>query len=64
LDGRLLRHLRLDRIEEADELLMAVAIHVAANDSAIEDVESGEQSRGLVALVVLRDTARLIGKLG
>ena len=26
------RNLRLDRIEEADELLMAVTLHVAAND--------------------------------
>ena len=31
--------LRLDRIEEADELLVAMALHVAANDGAIEDVE-------------------------
>ena len=37
------RNLRLDRIEEADELLMAVTLHVAADDSAVEDVESREQ---------------------
>ena len=37
------RHLGLDRVEEADELLMAVALHVAADDGAIEDVERGEQ---------------------
>src|SRR5207248_4492372 len=30
---------RLDRIEEADELLVAMALHVAANDGPIEDVE-------------------------
>ena len=34
------RNLRLYRIEEADELLMAVTLHVAADDSAVEDVES------------------------
>jgi transposase len=37
-----LRHLHLDGIEEADELLMAVALHAMANDSAVEHVESGE----------------------
>ena len=35
--------LRLDRIEEADELLVAMALHVTANDSAIEDVEGCER---------------------
>ena len=37
------RHLGLDRVEEADELLMAMALHVAADDGAVEDVERGEQ---------------------
>ena len=48
------RNLRLDRIEEADELLMAVTLHVAADDSAVEDVESREQRGGAVAFVVVR----------
>jgi hypothetical protein len=30
------RDLLLDRIEEADELLVAMALHVAADDGAIE----------------------------
>ena len=47
------RNLRLDRIEEADELLMAVTLHVAADDSAVEDVESREQRGGAVADVVV-----------
>src|SRR5262249_6334301 len=33
------RHLRLDGVEEADELLMAVALHAAPDDLALEDVE-------------------------
>jgi hypothetical protein len=33
------KDLRLDRIEEADELLVPMALHVAADDGAIEDVE-------------------------
>ena len=36
-------HLRFDVIEEADELLVAMALHVAADDRAVEDVEGGEQ---------------------
>ena len=34
------RDLLLDRIEETDELLVAMVLHVAADDGAIEDVES------------------------
>ena len=37
------RDLLLDRVEEADELLMPVALHVAADDGAVEDVEGGKQ---------------------
>ena len=33
------RHLRLDVIEESDELLVPVALHIAADDGAVEDVE-------------------------
>ena len=46
--------LRLDRIEEANELLVAMALHVAANDGAIEDVEGCEQRGGAVTFVVVR----------
>src|SRR6476646_4192316 len=35
-------------------LLMAVTLHVAADDSAVEDVESREQRGGAVAFVVVR----------
>ena len=33
---------------------MAMALHVAADDGAIEDVEGGEQRGGAVTLVVVR----------
>ena len=44
------RHLGLDRVQEAHELLMAVALHVAADDGPVEDVERSEQGRGAMAL--------------
>jgi hypothetical protein len=47
-------NLLLDRVEEADELLMAVALHVAAEDGAVKDVESCEQRGGAVTFVVVR----------
>ena len=47
------RDLRLDGVEEADEFLMPVALHVAADDGAVEHVERGEQRRRAVALVVV-----------
>jgi hypothetical protein len=31
----------LDGVEEADEVLVAVALHAAADDRAVEDVEGG-----------------------
>jgi len=47
------RDLAFDRIEEADELLMSVALHAAADDLALEHVEGGEQHGRAVALVVV-----------
>src|SRR5829696_3558695 len=51
------RDLCLDGVEEADELLVPVALHAVANDGAVEDVEGGEQRRRAVALVVMRHRA-------
>ena len=51
------RHLGLDRVQEAHELLMAVALHVAADDGPVEDVERSKQGRGAMALVVVRHGA-------
>ena len=47
------RNLPLDHIEEADELLMTMTLHVAADHGAVEHVERGEQRGGAIALVVL-----------
>jgi len=46
-------HLRLDGVEEADELLVAVPLHVLADHGAIEDIECGKQRRRAMALVVV-----------
>jgi len=45
--------LRLDSVEEADELLVPVALHIAADDGAVEDVEGCEQCRRAMTLVVV-----------
>ena len=46
-------YLRLDGIEEADELPVPVALHVAADDGTVEDVESCEQCGRTVASIVV-----------
>ena len=46
-------HRRLNGVEEADELLVPVALHAAAQHGAVEHVESGEQGGGAMALVVM-----------
>ena len=43
----------LDGVEEADELLVPVALHVAADDLAVQHVEGGEQRGRAVAFVVV-----------
>ena len=50
--------LLLDRIGEADEPLVAMVPHVAADDGAIEDVEGGKQRGGTVTFVVVRHRPR------
>ena len=47
------RHLRLSGVEEADELLVPVALHVAADDGAVEPIEGGKQRRWAMAFVVV-----------
>ena len=44
----------LDGVEEADELLMTVALHVAADDFAAEHIQRGEQRGRAVPLTVMR----------
>src|SRR5271156_4165492 len=47
-------NLFLDDVEEANELLMAMALHVAADDGSVEHVHGCEQRRRAVPLVVVR----------
>jgi hypothetical protein len=54
VDSLSLGHLRLDGIEKANELLMAMALHVASHNRAVEHVERGEQRGGAVTFVVVR----------
>src|SRR3546814_5667491 len=54
VDGLVSGHLDFDRVQEPDELLMPVPLHVAADHGTIQDIERGEQGRGPVALVVMR----------
>ena len=51
------RDLRLDGVEEADELLMAVALHAATDHLAFEHVESGKQRGRAMPLVIVRQGA-------
>jgi hypothetical protein len=53
------RHGSLDGRDEADELLMAMARHTAADDLAIEHTERGEQGRRTVAFVIVREGCAL-----
>jgi len=57
----------LDGVEEADELLMAMALHATSDDLAFEYVEGGEQRGGAVTLVIMghgAGAALLHGKPG
>lgn len=51
------RDIRLDGVEEADELLVAVALHAAVDELAFEHVEGGEERRRAVAFVIVSHRA-------
>ena len=51
----------LDGVEEADELLVGVPLHAAAEHGAVEHVEGGEQGGRAVPLVVVGHRAALAG---
>ncbi len=58
-------NLGIDGVEEADKLLMPMALHVAADDGAVDSVECGEQGCGAVPLVIVghrSDPALLYGQ--
>ncbi len=42
-----------DRVEKFDKFLMSMLLHAAADDGAVEDVESGEQCGRAVTLIVV-----------
>ena len=46
-------HLGLDSIQEADELLVTMALHTSAHDLTLEHIESSKQRRCAVALLVM-----------
>ena len=48
------RDVAFDGIEKADEFDMAVTLHAAADDGAVEHAEGGEQGGGAVPLVIMR----------
>ena len=50
------RDIGIDLLQEAKELLMSVPCPALGQDPAVGDIESGEQGRGAMALVVVRET--------
>jgi len=53
VDGLVCGDLSVDHIQEADELLVPVAVHIAPDNRPVEDVQGGKERRGSVALVVV-----------
>lgn len=59
MDRLACRNLRINGVEEADELLMAMALHVLANDGSVEHVEGCKKRGRAVPLVVVGHGAQL-----
>src|SRR6516164_1821142 len=57
MDRFLLGHPGIDDVEEADELLMAMALHTLADDLTFQYIKRRKQCRGAVTLVVVGDGA-------
>ncbi len=53
MDGLSGWNLALDGDQETDEFLMAIALHVVADDRSVEDVHSCEQGGRPVPLVIM-----------
>ena len=53
VDGLVRRDLGVDHVQEADELLMPVALHVAPDDRPVEHVQGGKQSGRSIAFIVV-----------
>lgn len=58
VDGFVFWQFRLDGVEEANEFLMPVALHVLADHRSVENVEGGKQGGGAMALVIMGHRAR------
>lgn len=58
VNGLVGRHLGVDGVEKADELLVAVALHVPADDGSVEHMEGGKQCGRAVSLVDAMDALR------
>ena len=58
VDGLVRRDLSVDHVQEPDELLVPVALHIASDNCPVEDVQGGEERRGSVALVVVGHSAQ------
>jgi len=54
VDRLVVGNLALEGVEKADEFDMAVALHAAADDGAVEHAECREQGGGAEPLVVMR----------
>ena len=58
VDGLVRRDLSVDHVQEPDELLVPVVVHIASDNCPVEDVQGGEECRGSVALVVVGHSAQ------
>jgi hypothetical protein len=54
-----IRDLALDRVEETDEFAVAMTLHAAPDDPAVEHAERREQGRGAVARASWSGSARV-----
>ncbi len=57
VNGLSLWHFGLDCVQETDELIVAMPLHAAADDLALENIEGGKERGRTVALVILRHGA-------
>src|ERR1700722_9488392 len=58
MDGLAGGDLALDGVEETDELLMPMALHVAADHGSVEHVHRRKQRRRAIALVIMSHRSR------
>ena len=54
VDGLVGGHFDFNGVQEPDELLMPVPLHIAADHRTIQDIERCKQGRGPIAFIVMR----------